>query len=140
MLYVFSAPVCIIYLSQRLRQIVKIYFRYLSINDTLCFRSPQPSPSSRTAPSPRNQAAASPRGAQPSPHDLAASEMLLSQNHSNALHPHASPAGNQSQDGGNDVPAMTPQDQLSKFVEQLQWCRALLSNRPMDQIVSYTIM
>ncbi|XP_018572292.1 CREB-binding protein isoform X4 [Anoplophora glabripennis] len=83
-------------------------------------RSPQPSPSSRTAPSPRNQAVPSPRGPQPSPHDLATSEMLLSQNHSNALHPHASPAGAPNQDAsGNDVTPMTPQDQLSKFVEQL---------------------
>ncbi|CAG9863013.1 unnamed protein product [Phyllotreta striolata] len=84
-----------------------------------CFRSPQPSPSSRTAPSPRNQAVASPRGPQPSPHDLAASEMLLGQNHSNALHPHVSPASTPNQDSNNEVPTMTPQDQLSKFVEQL---------------------
>ncbi|XP_074038438.1 CREB binding protein nejire isoform X4 [Leptinotarsa decemlineata] len=81
-------------------------------------RSPQPSPSSRAAPSPRNQAVPSPRGPQPSPHDLATSEMLLSQNHSNALHPHSSPAGVSNQDN-NEVPTMTPQDQLSKFVEQL---------------------
>ncbi|XP_072396536.1 histone lysine acetyltransferase CREBBP isoform X2 [Diabrotica undecimpunctata] len=83
-------------------------------------RSPQPSPSSRTAPSPRNQTVASPRGPQQSPHDLAAaSEMLLSQNHSNALHPHASPVATPNQDSNNEVPTMTPQDQLSKFVEQL---------------------
>ncbi|XP_057659426.1 CREB-binding protein isoform X6 [Diorhabda carinulata] len=83
-------------------------------------RSPQPSPSSRTAPSPRNQTVASPRGPQPSPHDLAtASEMLLSQNHSNSLHPHASPVAAPNQDSNNEVPTMTPQDQLSKFVEQL---------------------
>lgn len=40
-------------------------------------RSPQPSPSSRPSPSPRNQAVSSPRGPQPSPHDLASSELLL---------------------------------------------------------------
>lgn len=80
-------------------------------------RSPQPNPSPRpAAPSPRNQPVPSPRGPQPSPHELA-SEMLLGQNHTSSLHPHASPAG-QSQDGG-EVPPMTPQDQLSKFVEQL---------------------
>ncbi|KAJ8981153.1 hypothetical protein NQ317_013818 [Molorchus minor] len=66
-------------------------------------RSPQPSPSTRTAPSPRNQTVPSPRGPQPSPHDLAASEMLLSQNHSNTLHPHASPVGVPNQDS-NEVP------------------------------------
>ncbi|VEN43169.1 unnamed protein product [Callosobruchus maculatus] len=91
-------------------------------------RSPQPSPS-RTAPSPRTQAVPSPRGPQPSPHDLAASEMLLGggggQNHAGAapgMHPHgASPAGAPPDGGppGQDVPTMTPQDQLSKFVEQL---------------------
>jgi E1A/CREB-binding protein len=80
-------------------------------------RSPQPSPSSRPSPSPRNQAVASPRGPQPSPHDMAASEMLLGQNHTGALHPHASPVGTNQETG--EVPAMTPQDQLSKFVEQL---------------------
>jgi len=80
-------------------------------------RSPQPNPSPRPAPSPRNQPVPSPRGPQPSPHDLATSEMLLSQNHSSSLHPHTSPAS-QSQDGG-EVPPMTPQDQLTKFVEQL---------------------
>ncbi|XP_065159068.1 CREB-binding protein isoform X2 [Atheta coriaria] len=67
-------------------------------------RSPQPNPSPRPAPSPRNQPVPSPRGPQPSPHDLASSEMLLGQNHSNQQ---------------DDVPPMTPQDQLSKFVEQL---------------------
>ncbi|XP_060531445.1 CREB-binding protein isoform X3 [Cylas formicarius] len=79
-------------------------------------RSPQPSPS-RPSVSPRNQAVSSPRGPQPSPHDLASSEMLLGQNHTSTLHPHASPAGTASQD--SEVPPMTPQDQLSKFVEQL---------------------
>lgn len=79
-------------------------------------RSPQPNPSPRPAPSPRNQPVASPRGQQLSPHDLAAPEMLLGQNHSSGLHPHASPAG---QSQGEDVPTMTPQDQLSKFVERL---------------------
>lgn len=81
-------------------------------------RSPQPSPSSRPSPSPRNQAVASPRGPQPSPHDMAASEMLLGQNHTGSLHPHASPVGGSNQETG-EVPALTPQDQLSKFVEQL---------------------
>lgn len=66
-------------------------------------RSPQPNPSPRPAPSPRNQPVPSPRGPQPSPHDLAASEMLLGQNHA---------TGQQDSD-------MTPQDQLSKFVENL---------------------
>uniref|UniRef100_A0A1Y1MJM8 histone acetyltransferase n=1 Tax=Photinus pyralis TaxID=7054 RepID=A0A1Y1MJM8_PHOPY len=80
-------------------------------------RSPQPNPSSRPAPSPRNQPVPSPRGTQPSPHDLATSEMLLSQNHTSSLHPHTSPAS-QNQDSG-EVPPMTPQDQLTKFVEQL---------------------
>ncbi|KAL3266918.1 hypothetical protein HHI36_011068 [Cryptolaemus montrouzieri] len=81
-------------------------------------RSPTPSPSSRPMPSPRNQAIPSPRGPQPSPHDLGAPEMLLGQNHSvSSLHPHASPVGS-NQEIGDPTP-MTPQDQLSKFVEQL---------------------
>lgn len=79
-------------------------------------RSPQPNPSPRPAPSPRNQPVPSPRGPQPSPHDMATSEMLLGQNHT-GLHAHASPAS-QNPDAA-DVPTMTPQDQLSKFVEQL---------------------
>lgn len=95
-------------------------------------RSPQPNPSPRPAPSPRNQPIPSPRGPQgpaPSPHDLATSEMLLGgatggapgQNHTTGLHPHASPASGQSsqQGDGSDVTPMTPQDQLTKFVEQL---------------------
>lgn len=76
--------------------------------------SPQPNPSPRPTPSPRNQPVPSPRGPQPSPHELAASEMLLGQNHASGLHPHASPAS-QNQETGD----MTPQDQLTKFVEQL---------------------
>lgn len=78
-------------------------------------RSPQPNPSPRPAPSPRNVPVPSPRGPQPSPHELAtASEMLLGQNHA-SLHP--SPSG-QNPDSGENTP-MTPQDQLSKFVDQL---------------------
>ncbi|XP_044749866.1 CREB-binding protein isoform X2 [Coccinella septempunctata] len=81
-------------------------------------RSPTPSPSSRPMPSPRNQAIPSPRGPQQSPHDLAASEMLLGQNHAGSgLHPHPSPVGSSQEVG--DSSTMTPQDQLSKFVEQL---------------------
>lgn len=80
-------------------------------------RSPQPNPSPRPAPSPRNQPVPSPRGPQPSPHELASTtEMLMGQNHTSSLHP--SPTG-QNQDSGGDVTPMTPQDQLSKFVDQL---------------------
>lgn len=79
-------------------------------------RSPQPNPSPRPAPSPRNQPVPSPRGPQLSPHDLAGPEILLGQNHTGGLHPHTSPVG---QNQGEEVPPMTPQDQLSKFVERL---------------------
>lgn len=89
----------------------------ISVRSPPPIRSPQPS-MSRPSPSPRTQPVASPRGPQPSPHDLASSEMLLGgQNHSTGLHPHVSPASAASNQ--DELPPMTPQDQLSKFVEQL---------------------
>lgn len=109
-------------------------------------RSPQPNPSPRPVPSPRNQPVPSPRaGPVPSPHhhpahggtpthspahDLGGpSEMMLSQlsggNAASATHPaaiphHPSPAPPPaSSTDATEVPPMTPQDQLSKFVEGL---------------------
>lgn len=63
-------------------------------------RSPQPNPSPRPVPSPRTQPVPSP------------TDMMLSQLGPN-LH-HQSP-----QQDPNDLTPLTPQDQLSKFVEQL---------------------
>lgn len=84
-------------------------------------RSPQPTPSPRAAPSPRAQPSASPR-AQPSPHHLPSHSPVPQPGNDmhNHLHPHASPVGGGPPDNigpGND--GLTPQDQLSKFVEQL---------------------
>lgn len=78
-------------------------------------RSPQPNPSPRPAPSPRGpQPVPSPRDSLPSPHhDLAAASAELM-----GGAPGQPP--NQNADGSAQDPTpMTPQDQLSKFVEQL---------------------
>lgn len=84
-------------------------------------RSPQPTPSPRAAPSPRAPPSASPR-AQPSPHHLPSHSPVPQPGNDmhNHMHPHPSPVGGGPPDNiapGND--ALTAQDQLSKFVEQL---------------------
>nr|XP_031848971.1 pleckstrin homology-like domain family A member 1 [Nomia melanderi] len=108
-------------------------------------RSPQPNPSPRPVPSPRNQPVPSPRsGPVPSPHhhpphgtpthspahELGGpSEMMLSQlnggtgaptGHPGAMPHHPSPAPPPTSGAdSSEVTPMTPQDQLSKFVEGL---------------------
>nr|CAD7396910.1 unnamed protein product [Timema poppensis] len=83
-------------------------------------RSPQPNPSPRPVPSPRNQPVPSPRGPVPSPHhhpsphhqtELPTNEMML-------VHPNPTASGQGPSDPG-DIPVLTPQDKLSKFVDQL---------------------
>lgn len=80
-------------------------------------RSPQPNPSPRPVPSPRGQPAPSPRG-----HELGGpTEMMLTNATQQQTASVVSNSGNSvgEQTDQSQTGAMTPQDQLSKFVEQL---------------------
>lgn len=86
-------------------------------------RSPQPNPSPRPVPSPRNQPVPSPHHApMSSPHHELGGEMLGLSQLTGGQTPHhntGGPPSNPPSQENADVTPMTPQDQLSKFVEQL---------------------
>ncbi|KAK6630216.1 hypothetical protein RUM43_015009 [Polyplax serrata] len=95
----------------------------MSVRSPPPIRSPQPNPSPRPVPSPRNQPVPSPHhGPMSSPHHELGGEMLgLTQltGGQPAHHNSGGPPSNPPSQENADVTPMTPQDQLSKFVEQL---------------------